>query len=234
MMNNKWPTQGSKSLYFYQALTFNREILTKIPRKPNILMTIWLCLIANWIEIIIFKNSSALLLCNMNRLRINNAACGGSVLRRVFSNTNDKTFPSSLNNLLYSHQQFLPEPTATSHASSPLHVLHQASSFIKKLTIMTQPRMIEQRREFITSRYLNLIIQIFHNPTQHHRGVSQCLEKWEGPPSASGPAQVWHSPPQTLHHAHPILRPLLRQTRRICFRIWAPLCKSVSRDDSGL
>ena len=34
----------------------------------------------------------------MNRLRINNAACEGSALRRVFSNTNDKTFPSSLNN----------------------------------------------------------------------------------------------------------------------------------------
>lgn len=77
-------------------------------------------------------------------------------MRGIFLNTNDKTFPSTLNNLLYSHQQFLPEQTATSHASSSLHVLHQASSFIKKLTIMTQPRMIEQRREFVTSRYLKI------------------------------------------------------------------------------
>ena len=112
MMNNKWPTQGSKSLYFYWALTFNREILAKIPRKPNILMTVWLWLIANWIEIIIFKNSPTFLLCNsVNRGEDDqqcNAACGGSV-RRIFSNTNDKTLPSTLNNLLYSHQQFLPE-----------------------------------------------------------------------------------------------------------------------------
>ena len=112
MMNNKWPTQGSKSLYFYWALTFNREILTKIPRKPNILMTVWLWLIANWIEIIIFKNSPTFLLCNnVNRGEDDqqcNAACGGSE-RRIFSNTNDKTLPSTLNNLLYSHQQFLPE-----------------------------------------------------------------------------------------------------------------------------
>ena len=161
MMNNKWPTQGSKSLYFYQELTFNTEILTKIPRKPNILMTVCLRLIANWIEIIIFKNSSAFLLCIMNRLRINNAACGGSVLRRVFSNRNDKTFPSSLNNLLYSHQQFLPEPTATSHASSQLHVLHQASSFIKKLIIMTLARMIEHRREFIAYLSQDILSFIF-------------------------------------------------------------------------
>ena len=158
MMNNKWPTQGSKSLYFYQELTFNRDILT---RKPNILMTVCLRLIANWIEIIIFKNSSAFLLCNMNRLRINNAACESSALRRVFSNTNDKTFPSSLNNLLYSHQQFLPEPTATSHASSPLHVLHQASSFIKKLIIMTLARVIEHRREFIAYLSQDILSFIF-------------------------------------------------------------------------
>ena len=159
-----WTINGplkAVKVYIFTKSSHSTEILTKIPRKPNILMTVCLRLIANWIEIIIFKNSSAFLLCIMNRLRINNAACEGSALRRVFSNTNDKTFPSSLNNLLYSHQQFLPEPTATSHASSPLHVLHQASSFIKKLIIMTLARMIEHRREFIAYLSQDILSFIF-------------------------------------------------------------------------
>ena len=125
-------------------------------------------------------------------MKSNKAACGGSV-RRIFTNTNDKTFQSSLNNLLYSHQQFLPEPTATSYASSSLHVLHQASSCIKKLIIMTLPRMIEQRRECMASRYLSLDIVsfIFFQPFQASpRRISVFREMWGGHPLPRA-GQVW-------------------------------------------
>ena len=150
-----------------------------------------------------------------------NAACGGSV-RRIFSNTNDKTLPSTLNNLLYSHQQFLPEQTATSHASSSLHVLHQASSFIKKLIIMTQPRMIEQRREFMRHPdiYLKIsyhsyfsitlpnIAEAYHSVQRNERGHP--LPRAQPRSAFSG---------QTKHPAyHRLLRPQLQQTRRIRFR----------------
>ena len=100
-------------------------------------------------------------------------------LRRVFSNTNDKTFPSSLNNLLYSHQQFLPEPTATSHASSPLHVLHQASSFIKKLIIMTLAKMIEHRREFIAYLSQDILSFIFSTTLLNIGGAYHSVQRNE-------------------------------------------------------
>ena len=40
-------------------------------------------------------------------------------------------------------------------------MLHQASSFIKKLIIMTQPRMIEQRREFM--RHPDIYLKISYH-----------------------------------------------------------------------
>ena len=149
------------------------------------------------------------------------AACGGSVLRRVFSNTNDKTFPSSLNNLLYSHQQFLPEPTATSHASSPLHVLHQASSFIKKLIIMTLARMIEHRREFIAYLSQDILSFIFSTTLLNIAGAYHSVQRNERghpPPRArprSGILPSAHGVPLIIL----LLRHPLQRTRRICFRI---------------